>query len=80
MVDDYNIDPYLGASQNTRQVLTREAPNIIKKKSKCHGNTKLHHLKRKWRTQGITEERIQVLIKKSKIKVKLKTISNNEIL
>ena len=64
MVDDYNMDPYIDASQNTRQVLTREAPNIIKKKSKCHGNIKLQRFKRKWRSRGLNEEQINELIQR----------------
>jgi hypothetical protein len=50
-----------------QQITVIKTKKTKKKKSKCHGNTKLHHLKRKWRTQGITEERIQVLIKKRQL-------------
>ena len=37
-----------------------------KKKSKCHGDVKLHHFKRKWRAQGLSEETIQVFIQNRK--------------
>ena len=36
--------------------------NKEKKKSKCHGNQKLYHFKRKWRARGLSGEAIQSFI------------------
>jgi hypothetical protein len=44
------------------QVLSGEVQNIVKKKSKCHGNRKLQHFKRKCRARGLNEEQITTLI------------------
>lgn len=44
----------------------RQEKKKKKKKSKCHGDVKLHHLKRKWRAQGQSEDKIQVFIRKRK--------------
>lgn len=37
-----------------------------KKKSKCHGDVKLHHLKHKWRAQGLSEGTIQAFVQNRK--------------
>jgi hypothetical protein len=34
-------------------------PQMEKRKSKCHGNRKLQHFKRKCRVRGLTEEQLQ---------------------
>ena len=44
------------------QALTGTQPETIKKKTKCHGNQKLQHFKRKCRTRGLNEEAIITLI------------------
>ena len=44
------------------QVLTEQAQNNLKTKSKCHGNRKLQHFKRKCRARGLNQEKIAVLI------------------
>jgi len=47
-----------------REVLTGEIQqnNAVKKKSKCHGNRKLQHFKRKCRARGLNEDEIEKLI------------------
>ena len=62
-------DRHYDLLSSTHVTVTKEkkAKKKKKKKSKCHGNTKLHHLKRKWRSQGVTEEKIQALIKKRQL-------------
>jgi hypothetical protein len=44
------------------QMLSGEIPNFIKKKSKCHGNRKLQHFKRKYRARGLNKKQIPTLI------------------
>ena len=44
------------------QILTGQPQNIVIKKSKCHGNRKLQHFKRKCRARGLNEEQIDILI------------------
>jgi hypothetical protein len=44
------------------QVLTGTQPEAIKKKTKCRGNRKLRHFKRKCQTRGLNEEAIITLI------------------
>ena len=47
------------------QVFSRikQPPRAAKaKKSKCHGNRKLYHFKRKWRARGLDEQAIQALL------------------
>ena len=67
-----NILPANSLSQNAQdhwqemlsptQILTGQPQNIVVKKSKCHGNRKLQHFKRKCRARGLNEEQVATLI------------------
>ena len=48
----------------TGQEQQQQQPPMAAKarKSKCHGNRKLYHFKRKWRARGLDEQAIQALI------------------
>jgi hypothetical protein len=48
------------------QVPTEEIQNTTKKQSKCHGNRKLQHFKRKCRARGLNEKEITTLISTAK--------------
>lgn len=51
---------------SSTQILTREQQSELqmkKRKSKCHGNRKLYHFKRKCRARGLNEDEIITLIR-----------------
>ena len=58
------------------QVLTGEALKMTKKRSKCHGNCKLQHFKRKCRARGLNEEQIAVLINTQNDTVCVNSLNN----
>jgi len=54
-------DPQWERLSPAMQVTTEEIQSSTKKRSKCHGNRKLQHFKRKCRARGLNEEQITVL-------------------
>ena len=92
--DNLNIQPVNGLVQDAQgrwwemlsptQVFAEQAQNNIvvvekKKKSKCHGNRKLQHFKRKCRARGLTEEQIANLIQERNHKMS-EQLPNNQML
>jgi hypothetical protein len=55
-------DPQWERLSPAMEVTTEEIQNSTKKRSKCHGNRKLQHFKRKCRARGLNEEEITTLI------------------
>ena len=51
-----------GKGYHRHTFLLDQSNSSVKEKSRCHGNRKLYHFKRKWRARGLDEQAIQTLV------------------